>query len=217
MKLEFWNERWKMNQIGFHQLQENQYLLDHWKEIASDNSTVFVPLCGKSRDLIWLMKQGHNVIGVECSQLAVESFFSENNLDYEIHTEGVFSIYRSTKISIFLGDFFDIQSHNLADVRYVYDRASLVALPDDMRLNYVNKLSQLTQSGCSVLLVTLEYDQHLMSGPPFSISSHELNRLYSDAFNISEIYRHDIIQSDNHFRNKGLDALYESCFCLTKL
>ncbi len=81
MQHEFWHERWQQNQIGFHQQEVNPFLQGYWPSLKADPSDqVFVPLCGKSHDLLWLRAMGHHVVGVELSPLAVDSFFSENSL-----------------------------------------------------------------------------------------------------------------------------------------
>ena len=77
MKKEYWLDRWKREDIGFHQNIINPYLREHWQKLhLAQNSEVFVPLCGKSRDMLWLHEQGHKVLGVELSHLAAQAFFS---------------------------------------------------------------------------------------------------------------------------------------------
>jgi thiopurine S-methyltransferase len=81
LQQEFWHERWQQNEIGFHDKEINEHLQQYWPAFnIALNSRIFVPLCGKSKDLLWLLAQGYEVIGVELSPLAVQAFFDENGL-----------------------------------------------------------------------------------------------------------------------------------------
>ncbi len=149
MNLEFWHERWEKNDIGFHQENINAPLQKYWQSLKlNDNERVFVPLCGKSRDLLWIQSQGHPVLGVEVSPLGVETFFKENNLQASSVSDGKFIRWKCGTLEILCGDYFDLQLSHLEGVAVVYDRASLVALPPEMREQYVKHfVSLLPQSG----------------------------------------------------------------------
>ncbi|MCW9012896.1 MAG: thiopurine S-methyltransferase [Gammaproteobacteria bacterium] len=218
MKLDFWKQRWSENQIGFHLNQVNPYLVHHWLDLGIDKgSLVFVPLCGKSLDLVWLARQGHDVLGVECSSLAVESFFSEQKLDFQQAEYKNFKVFNAGNIDILQGDFFDLSKDLMADVNAVYDRASLVALPLDLRKRYVEKLAEVLPVNTHILLVALEYNQQLMQGPPFSVSEQEVAALYESHFEIEKIQQQDILSEQERFREKGLDSLIESIYKIRKL
>lgn len=217
MDLNFWHERWKQNQIGFHRTSINPYLTRFWSKVTSDKGKVFVPLCGKSLDLIWLNEQGHNVTAVECNLLAIESFIEENNLKYSCSNKDAFTVYFNSILSIYHGDYFDLQQRDLEGVKYVFDRASLVALPESLRERYVDHMTKYIHSGVPILLVTLEYDQTVMSGPPFSVDEDEINALYDNDYSIKQLYRNNIIEQENHFKSKGLDAMFESVYLMKKL
>jgi thiopurine S-methyltransferase len=216
MKLDFWNERWQQNQIGFHMPVVNPHLIQYWPKIVSDHGSVFVPLCGKSKDLVWLEGQGHQVTGVECSDLAVNDFFKEHHFSPEVHSDNLFSTYKTKNLTIFQGDYFKLQPNHLSDVKYVFDRAALVALPENMRSDYVKHITDLLAEGSRILLITLEYDQSVMQGPPFSVSDNEVHSLYSDGFSIKQWHRQDIIQQEDRFRSRGLNSLVETVYCLQK-
>ena len=51
--------------------------------VPDGTCSVFVPLCGKSLDMVWLLEQGFSVTGCEISELAVQQFFTENSIPYE--------------------------------------------------------------------------------------------------------------------------------------
>lgn len=217
MELEFWEQRWQEKQTGFHLAEVNPYLIEHFTDLdLAAGSGVFVPLCGKSLDMIWLASQSYKVLGVECSQLAVESFFNENQISFEVDKSQRFNCYQSENISIFQGDYFDLGSEDLSDISAIYDRASLVALPEDMRQKYADKLISLTPEQARVLLVTLEYDQAVMSGPPFSVTESSVRKLYTADFAIEKLQQLDIIDEQPRFRERGLDYMIESVYCMKK-
>ena len=63
--------------------QINNHLISFWQQLnVVPDCSVFVPLCGKSLDLLWLHQQGHVVLRIESSELAVNDFFVENGLNY---------------------------------------------------------------------------------------------------------------------------------------
>ncbi len=217
MEIEFWRQRWLENQIGFHLDEVNTYLLKYWSALDLDkDTTVFVPLCGKSKDLIWLAEQGHHVIGVECSELAVTAFFNDHQLSYKVIDNQFHKHYISNTINIELlhGDFFDMDKVLLDSVDAIFDRASLVALPADMRQLYVDKLADSLSKETKILLITLEYDQNKMSGPPFSVSTEEVDALYSSSFDIQLLDQHNVLDDQIRFKQRGLDYLVESVYLL---
>ena len=141
MEKNFWLERWEREEIGFHQNEINPYLRQYWQELhLARGSEVFVPLCGKSRDMLWLREQGHSVLGVELSAIAAQAFFKENDCAPQHVTGGKFERYETDGMRILCGDFFDLGKDDLAQVGAVYDRASLVALPPEMRERYARHL-----------------------------------------------------------------------------
>jgi len=217
MELEFWEQRWQENQIGFHLPDVNPYLIRHWANLnLIPGSQVFVPLCGKSRDMIWLASQSYKVVAIECSRLAVEAFFEENRLSFNLQKDQRFNRYQSENITILQGDYFDLVSEDLLNISAIYDRASLVALPEAMRQEYADKLISITPEQISVMLVTLEYDQAMMSGPPFSVTESVVRKLYTSAFEIEKFQQLDILNEQPRFRERGLDYMIESVFHLKK-
>ena len=178
MKKDYWIERWERGETGFHQNEINPYLIRHWHDVRpTQGRKVFVPLCGKSQDMLWLHGQGYSVLGVELSAIATQAFFTE--FGYIPHkTIGVkFDQYEADGITILCGDFFNLAKDALAGVSVVYDRASLVALPPEMRERYVHHLVNLLPSETQILLITFDYPQHKMNGPPFAVSTTEVTAL----------------------------------------
>ena len=216
MKKDFWLERWERTEIGFHQNEINQYLIRHWPDIRiTRGNTVFVPLCGKSQDMIWLRKQKLDVIGVELSPVAVRSFFAENGLDPVTSIHGNFDQCEADHIRILCGDFFDLGADSLKQVSAVFDRASLVALPPEMRERYARHMLEILPSGTQILLITFEYDQSKMSGPPFAVTREEVYKLYQGATAVELLAHMDTLDDNQRFRVRGLDHLFENIFRIT--
>lgn len=218
MEPEFWLERWQANLIGFHQDEINDYLLRYWPKLGvMHNSRILVPLCGKSLDMLWLAEQGHPVIGIEISQLAVESFFNDNGLTAEIHKEEYGLRYTSGQLDILCADYFALSRQDIGEVAAFYDRAALIALTPAQRPGYVAQLGKLIGAGTHGLLITLAYNQLEMSGPPFSVTDDEVQRLFTPGYRLDQLFQFDVLAANERFREQGLTALTEQAYQLTRL
>ena len=216
MQQAFWHERWQQNQIGFHCDSINPHLQQYWSALqVNPGSRVFVPLCGKSKDMLWLLAQGLEIIGVELSPLAVTAFFSENGLTASTTLQGKFNVSEVGGLRLFCGDFFDLSGSDLTDVDAVYDRASLVALPPEMRTAYVARLQQLLKTGTAMLLVAFDYPQHEMPGPPFSVQQPEVQSLFGDWCKVELLNSQNILDQEPHFRDRGVSRMQEQVYLLT--
>ena len=130
MNPEFWQQRWQEGRIGFHQNAPTALLQKHWHALGvPDGAKVFVPLAGKSLDMLWLAAQGHRVLGVELTQAAVDQFFAENELRPQVHESRYGLHHTAGAIEIIRGNVFDLDAAALADCRAVFDRAAIIALP----------------------------------------------------------------------------------------
>lgn len=215
MEPDFWHERWQQNKIGFHQGEVNPYLRQHWEELGVPApARILVPLCGKSLDLMWLKQQGYTVEGVELSELAVRAFFEEQGMTARHSQQGAFQVWESDGIRLWCGDFFSLEPGMLGPVDAVYDRAALIALPAPMRRKYVRQLQNLV-GAVPHLLVTLEYPQTKMDGPPFSVDQAEVDSLFSDRFSGTMPHAlHDVLSESLHLQERGLDRLNECVYLL---
>lgn len=215
MHHEFWHQRWQQNQIGFHSPETNPYLQRYWPKLPlRSGCRVFVPLCGKSNDMLWLLAMGFQVVGVELSPLAVESFFSDNGLQPSVRRQGDFVVSEIDRLQIFCGDFFALQPDDLGEIQAVYDRASLVALPTDMRIDYAQKLISMLTTNVHILLIAFDYPQHEMQGPPFSVQSEEVEGLYGNWCDIELLTSDNILDSEAHFKARGLSRMTEQTYRL---
>lgn len=205
MEPDIWLDRWQREMIGFHQSETNCYLQKYVDELAlMPGGTVFVPLCGKSLDMWWLYEQGFKVIGIELSDIAAEAFFTEAGKSACKIQHGDFISLKYADIEILCGDFFSLNTDILGKVDAVFDRAALIALPLEMRENYIEQLGRLLQSGTRGLLITLEYPQEEMTGPPFSVEGQEVENLFAADFEIDLVEDHDALEENSRFRDRGL-------------
>ena len=228
MEKDFWLQRWQNKETGFHQESLNPYLGLFYGDKGPalekrQNHKVFVPLCGKSLDMFWLAQNGYEVLGIECSEIAVKDFFEMHDLDYQIVEDKIFKRFVSEastegrcRIEILLGDFFDLSAGDLAGVTDIYDRASMIALPKDMRLRYSETMTRLQASGLATLLITLTYPHGEMEGPPFSITDDEINDYYAENFKIDKLMAKNIIAEEPSFQKRGVSELMESAYKLTR-
>jgi thiopurine S-methyltransferase len=193
MHPDFWHQRWAENQIGFHQSTPTPLLLKHWPTLGvAADARVFVPLAGKSLDMAWLASQGHRVLGVELSQVAVEQFFAEHGLTPELEESRYGRHYRAGGIELIVGDAFGLDTDLLRDCTAVFDRAALIALPPELRIRYARELYARLPTNCRGLLVSLEYPQVERPGPPFSVSADEVHALYDRDWDVDLLERRPI-------------------------
>ncbi len=187
MDHDFWHQRWQNQQIGFHLGEVNPILLAHFQALGLQaGQRILVPLCGKTLDMHWLLAQGLQVVGAELSQLAIEALFADLGITPEITQLDHFRHYRAGNIEIFQGDFFALTPTLLRSVDAVYDRAALIALPGDMRARYAQHLMQITGTA-QQLLISFQYDQSLVAGPPFSVSKAEVSSHYDNDYTVTEL------------------------------
>ncbi|MCR9131493.1 MAG: thiopurine S-methyltransferase [bacterium] len=192
MEYSYWLDRWKNRQIGFDQPSPNQLLLSHFNKLKLErDDTVFVPLTGKSVDVAWLLGQGLNVIGNELSESATIELFAMLEITPTISEWDSGKVYSSDSLSVFVGDFFELATDEIGSINAVYDRAALVALPEEMRFRYTHHLIEITKAAPQLLIV-FDYDQELVPGPPFSISGKEILEQYSAEYSISRVAQKEV-------------------------
>jgi thiopurine S-methyltransferase len=190
MDPDFWHARWADRNIGFDQATPNSLLTRFWPAVCpAHDATVFVPLAGKSIDMRWLRERGHSVLGVELSATAVGEFFEASGLTPRRTREDPFEVWEAEGYRILQGDFFALRADHLAGVRAVYDRAAFIALPPEMRRQYVAALSEKLPAAVSVLLIAMETAPASTGGPPFSVFEREVRELYERAFAVELLER----------------------------
>ena len=189
MQHEFWYQKWQKNEIGFHLNQPHPLLVKYMGCLnISPNSRIFIPLCGKSLDIHWLLTQGYHVVGIDLSPIAIHDLISTLGLSFTEMQSGNLSHFHHPQIDLFVGDFFELTIEQLGQIDAIYDRAALVALPEQMRSQYIQHLIHIG-GHASQLLISFEYDQSIMAGPPFAISTQQLQDYYSSEYDIQLLDR----------------------------
>jgi len=186
MDPDFWHLRWRENRIGFHQAAANAMLVKHIDALdLPAGARIFLPLCGKTNDIGWLMSQGYRVAGAELSRLAIDQLFQDLGLTPEITELGALTRFSAANIDIFVGDILALTADLLGPIDASYDRAALVALPRDMRARYADHMARIT-ANAPQFLICFEYDQSLMTGPPFSVNADEVARVYAAQYRLTD-------------------------------
>lgn len=220
----FWHSKWDTQQIGFHQNEVNPLLIKYWPRLNLSNSassTVFVPLCGKTLDICFLAELGHEVIGCELNETAVEQFFTENDLSYSTSRVGELQKFVTEQVSIYQGDLFSLSPETLSGqeeqtIGVFYDRAALIAWPEEMRQDYVQKLAALIPPKSVGLLVTLDYPQEALKGPPFAVSNDWIMANMAEFFEVEILACEDVLSENPRFIKKEVPWLTESVYRLVR-
>ncbi len=210
MKQEFWHARWDKNEIGFHLAAVHPWLKAMWPDQnLKEGARVFVPLCGKTLDIEYFLQQKLSVVAVELSELAVIALFEQLNYKAVVSNWVSGKLYEANDLKVYVGDFFSLTPEHLEHVSTIYDRAAIIALPEEMRQRYVQHLVSLCPTA-DILLLTLDYAQEEMAGPPFAVSQQEINRHYSKDYNIECARSKNIIDDEPRFKERGLNRLTQA-------
>lgn len=192
MRAEFWHQRWKNKEIQFHEQTANPLLVRHIDSLdLSPGSRVFVPLCGKTLDIGWLLSRGHRVVGAELNEDAVEELFAELGVKPQRRSVDGLIHFHTDGLDIFAGDIFQLRQETLGPVDAVYDRAALVALPEEMRQFYAQHVTAIT-GGVPYLLISYEYDQSLQAGPPFAVFEDEIMAHFAATHDVKLLEREEM-------------------------
>lgn len=198
MNPEFWHKRWQEKRIGFNQSAVNPLLTEYIDHLdLAVGSRIFVPLCGKSIDMVWLAAQGYDVVGVELVETAVQAFFAEQNIqpivsqhvenpDIKCYQGQLVDGDEQRTITLWAADIFALTSTDLGTIDAIYDKAALIALPADMRPDYSEQIRKVSDNAPQ-LLITLNYDQSKKDGPPFSINHEQVQQYYGSHYQICKL------------------------------
>ena len=222
MHADYWLDKWAADDIGFHAERVNKRLVEHWPGLDIDPATpVFVPLCGKSLDMLWLHERGHPVFGVDLSERACEAFFTDNSLPFErrVMERGVEFTGggNAAGIRLVAGDFFALTEVDTEHVHAVYDRAALIAMNDELRSDYARQLVDLLPLQTRGLVLAIEYDRDRMKGPPFSVPDAEVRRLLGSNFELEELAHHVGPERLGNLAGRGLDTLDERVYGVRRI
>lgn len=207
MEKSFWDERWSQGQIGFHLADANPRLVAHVSKLGTAGR-VLVPLCGKTLDMSFLVAAGFDVVGIEFVEVAARSYFAEAGVQpLRVEQDG-FVGYHHGKVTIWVADVLMITPQVIGHVDAIYDRAAVVALPEDLRTQYGSKLASFCQAGARLLLVSFEHD--LASGPPFSVDPEDVQRLFGASFSLGLVERVNTIDESSRWKERGATRVAEA-------
>lgn len=217
MKDSYWLQRWREGRTGWHHHEPMSLLLQHWPALdVPAGSRVLVPLAGKSPDMLWLAQQDYAVLGVELSELAVQQFFSENHLSAQSQRQVDGVHYAAGDIVVIQGDIFKVAARVFESCMAVYDRAAIIAMPEEMRARYAHDVYGKLPPDCRGLMITLEYPQAQMQGPPFSVAEDEIRRLFEPQWEVALLERRDILAGQASFAEAGVSALNTAVYRLQR-
>jgi len=196
-----WAARWSEGRIGFHQDAVNEVLMQRWPELVPDaHCRVLVPLCGKSTDMLWLLQRGHTVVGVELCEVAAEAFFEENGLNFGVEERGGRRLYvgrgEASRLTVVVGDFFQLRGAFEESFDAVFDRAAIVALPRQRWPDYAEMLDMLMAKAAVGLMLTFDYPQIERSGPPFSVSLEDVQGCFASRWTVQLLDMLDLTESN---------------------
>ena len=187
-----WLERWKNREIGFNQVEVNPFMVKHFSSLCLDKGNrVLVPLCGKTIDISWLLAQGYAVVGIELSEQAIIELFEELGVEHTVSNVGELIVYSAENLTVYVGDIFKVTSKMLGKIDAIYDRAALVALTTNLRVEYTHHLRAITNHAPQLLLC-FEYEQSLMDRSPYSVDENEVKRHYEEHYSLELLTREDI-------------------------
>jgi thiopurine S-methyltransferase len=222
MEHTFWHHKWERNQVGFHLNYVHPLLIRNldlfqFNTGSVEQNRIFLPLCGKTLDIGYLLSKNYSVVAVELSEIAVQAVFQTLNLQpdnpVKISDWAGGKCYQSKNLQIYVGDFFALTQGDLANIALVYDRGALIALPEALRTDYAQHLARITEHAPQ-LLITLDYDQSVAGGPPFAVSTKSIEVLYGNTYSIQLIEEADIIEEEPRFKAKGIKAFYQRAYKL---
>ncbi|MDZ7681321.1 MAG: hypothetical protein U5J63_06285 [Fodinibius sp.] len=209
MEISYWQSRWHKDNTGWQMDEVYPLLPTLWnRRSLKSQARVLVPLCGNSPDLHWLAEQGHTVIGIDVSGKALRRTMRDHPAKFTEETSYGFTVYRSQQMELWEGDFLKLPARTITTPDVIYDKAAIVALPPEMRTTFAQKVMELSNPNTQLLVQTFEYEQHEMSGPPFSVGRNEIEQYYGDRFSITPVHEQSRLQDMAKFRQRGLSSYF---------
>ncbi|XP_013388873.1 probable thiopurine S-methyltransferase [Lingula anatina] len=189
-RLDGWIGAWERNSTRWHMPNVNCFLEEFLDVLLAGKKAakILVPLCGKTIDMKWLADLGHTVIGVDGAEKAATEFFTEQNIAYKVEPcdaiQGTLCCSMDNKIRIYVGDFFKFNQDFEGQFDAIWDRASLVAIDESDRLQYVNILNSVLKPGCHCLIEAMDFIPSEKSGSPHAIPLECVRELFGNDYNV---------------------------------
>ena len=210
-----WVARWRESRIQFHVNKVNPILARYVDRLLPEGfGRVLVPLCGKSVDLGWLVEQGHEVVGVELVEKAVEDLFNSIGGSLAISTQSGFQSWQSNGLEVLVGDLFELDGKVSGKFDAIWDRAALVALRPSDRDRYAPHIKEFLRPSGRILLSTISYDVSKMEGPPFSVSADEVHRRFGDTLSVAKLEENINADPNLCFTENDVDRILEEVWLI---
>ena len=216
MQNSYWLNKWQACDIPFHEAHVNADLITYINTLnLNRGDNIFVPLCGKTKDMLWLAEKEFNIFGVELSPIACNDFFSELNIKPRITQLAKFTKYQHSNIELFCGNLFDLTNIDLPPIHAVYDCKALIALPPDSRKKYYDHIINCIGTKIKILLLTRETTCQVQP-PPFPISEEEVNLLYGSCFDVQLLKCSSLTNIPERLLKKGYIEMTESVYVMSE-
>jgi len=159
----------------------------HSKKLLGNDTTgnkILIPLCGDTLALKWLADLGNIVIGIEISEKAIQSFFKNTDIVYDVepmnsNPDGKIFISEDRTIQIFCCDLYELNPEHepkLRNIDAIWDSASFSAVEPEERMQYGKVLRSFVVSGTTYMLETT--DRTPGQGPSYFIPKEEIERSF---------------------------------------
>jgi thiopurine S-methyltransferase len=213
---DYWQNKWQADDIGFHKGEANPTLLRFFPDLELEvGDQVFVPLCGKSLDMKWLLDQGYDVVGVELSEIAIKTFFEEHDLVYDSYDFPGYVVYEGDHIKLLQGDIFNLDLDATGECQGFYDRAALIALPPQLRQKYVDRVCAVLEPGAKGIVSSVDYTSPEEVGPPFNITVDQFQKLYKK-FDMDLVGENLKATAPKKLIAKGIETVHEYVYQIIK-
>ncbi len=216
MENNYWLDKWQTKDIAFHEQNINADLIAYIDKLnLQPGDCIFVPLCGKTQDMLWLAEKGFRVMGVELSPIACNDFFAELNVTPHISKQSNFTKYQYENIELLCGDLFNLTNSDLPNIHAVYDCKALIALPPDLRKKYIDHIVKCAGIKIRILLLTRE-TRCSVEPPPFPVSKAEVELLYGSYFDVQLLKCLAVTDIPERLIKKGYAEMTESVYLISE-
>lgn len=214
MTQELWREKWRSNDIAFHQERINPLLKAHLPRVKlNPGDRILVPLCGKSLDMGWLNQCHYRVMGVELSSVAIADYFDELGVKPQRQMQGNFTRWWHKHIQIWCGNIFDLNLLDVDRIKLIYDSAALTAFDADERQTYVDHFAKILPMRTQIMLMTTETADVQYTDSVARIDS-EVKNLYQADYRIELLHGQDSLKIDPEFPQLPARMLEEKIYLM---
>ena len=214
MSNKIWKDKWKRNDIAFHQSTSNHLLKKYISQLnISAGADILVPLCGKSLDMNILANLGYNVIGIELSNIAIKAYFEALNVKPTREKYKRFITWKYKNTEIWCGDIFDLTKKEIGHIGVLYDNTSLTAFSPDIRPQYVQHFHDMLSEKNQILLITTETPDETQINSAMTIDD-EIQSLYERQYHITLLHGERVITHDPEQPDEAKRPMEEKVYIL---